>query len=96
MSFFRQIFSARRRVYANCLSACTVSAKTYMDETSPYRKWYGNPKIDQGACASDAKKKKKRTSSVFESNYTCKCWEPFIYANFVQKKSVYTLWRNQV
>lgn len=28
MSCFSQIFSARRRVYANCLSACVASAET--------------------------------------------------------------------
>lgn len=28
MPCFSQIFSARRRVYANCLSACVASAET--------------------------------------------------------------------
>jgi hypothetical protein len=95
MSFFRQIFSARRRVYANCLSACTVSAKTYMDETSPYiRKWYGNPKIDQGACASDAKKNEHQ---VFLKAIThANVGSPLYMQILFKKISVYTLWRNQV
>jgi hypothetical protein len=36
MPCFSQIFSARRRVYANCLSACVASVETtrVVDKTS--------------------------------------------------------------
>lgn len=88
MSFFWQIFSARRRVYANCLSACTVSAKPYTGETSPYitRKQYGNSKVHQRERAPGRRKPISLMSNVSENNYTCKSLSPLCACKFSAKE----------